>query len=271
MTYEDNDFTYGFEIEGIFRKELRKKLLELEESLGWDTYLKGDGSVHGGDICRSAGIYDTYEIAHGTEYNIGIFNNLKDLLGAIKIFENGKNYYMDESCGLHLHIKPKRDIKNTKGLFWDLDLIKKLEEFADTKLCSCVKKRKGNRYCEQYNDFERFLEDYKYGEKYRFVRNHPSGTMEFRFLSPCKHKEENVEKFVKYLISNLSKQEAKKSDTIELEVKETVIPFDTFVKSTPLIDVDYAYSLGNNSVIKGKQNLVIDDVRDDLMDWAEEE
>lgn len=221
------DFTFGFEIEGIFSIGLPEKLQKFSFSR------KSDGSVHSSDIIDDnriiRGLIDDY-----TEYNVGIFKNKEDLLNAVRLFENGKNYFMDTSCGLHLHIKPKDE--KIKELFWDLDFISKLENFAFKNLCECQKKRYGNRFCEVYTNLKYFISDIKNQEKYRFVRNHPSGTLEFRFFSPCPHKAENIEKFLNYMFRLLEKQEPKKKETIEI-----------FEYSMPTNKKDFSFSINLNN------------------------
>ncbi len=198
-----NSFTYGFEIEGLFSKSVINKLNGL-----CSVDRKTDGSVHGRDIASTNRI-DLDDIEGGsywspTELGLGVFSNIKSLLEVMGLFINKKTYFMDESCGLHLHIKAK-ELEN-REVFWDLPLIKKLEEFAFTELCNCQKKRKDNRFCLNYGAFRCFYSDIVSKTKYRFVRNHPSGTMEFRFFCPCEHKVENVEKFLNYTFELLNQQ-----------------------------------------------------------------
>lgn len=240
MNLTTKSFTYGFEIEGVFERNLL-------DSLPSDTEIKEDGSIDWARIMIYNKIPEhKVSCSDETEVNLGVFNDLDELSEKLSLFKNGKTYWQDDRCGLHLHIKPKKDIKITKGLFWDIELIKKLEEFAFNKLCSCIKLRENNRFCESYDSFGSFYRDFKRNEKYRFVRNHPSGTMEFRFFCPCQHKVKNVEKFIEYMIELLNKQEAKKSISVTLQ--------DNFVElatnfrnkiSTEIKDNNYSYKLGS--------------------------
>ena len=213
MKIKDKDLTYGFEIEGVFGETLprllKKKKVTYTES--------GDGSVRQNNIVKKYGLKTKNILADGeAEIKAGVFDNLKQMETALALFENGKNYWADTSCGLHIHIKGKEGTDQFGALFWDLVFIRKLENFAYANLCQCVKDRKNNQYCQPYKTFEKFYQDYCDHEKYRFVRKHPQGTMEFRFFSPCEHKEENVKKFFAYMFAELENQKQIKTKTTSL-------------------------------------------------------
>jgi hypothetical protein len=237
-------FTYGFEIEGLFDKTVIKKLSRLK----CDCEVKRDGSVDTWRIIMDNHVSTEYIYGNGsqeyTEFNVGVFQNKKDLFEALSCFVNGTTYFMDKSCGLHLHIKPKES--ELKELFWDLDFIKDLEKFAYTELCPCVKSREKNNYCKKYGSFDDFYQDHKHQEKYRFVRNHPSGTMEFRFFAPCEHKEDNVKKFLAYMEELLAKQEHKKTASIILEDFNTIELEDQCYVLAEQKNEDYSYILNNS-------------------------
>ena len=220
MKYNTNNFTYGFEIEGVFATKLWDKI----EDLPLQSELKGDGSVHYGEIIHTNGLpIDTITSGHEVEINVGIFTNIATLGRTLRLFENGKNYWNDDSCGLHLHVKPKRAHKDAEEVFWSLKTIKALQTFAFKELCPCVAKRKNGYFCRNYSaKFINFFTDWQDREKYRFARRHPSGTIEFRFLAPCEHKADNVKKFLTYMTELLSKQKhsIKKVFTLELLDRE---------------------------------------------------
>jgi hypothetical protein len=233
----ENAWTYGFEIEGLFTKKIYTTL----GKLSCDIKRKGDGSVHVSEIMSQNGV-DRDDLDSCTEYNVGIFNNQEDLITAVEVFKNKKNYFMDESCGLHLHIKPK--FLGSKEVFWDFTLIEKLEKYAFSTLCKCQAKRKRNRFCDIYRSNDDLIYETKNYEKYRFVRNHPSGTLEFRFFSPCEHKVDNIQKFLKYLFRLLDKQEAKKSEIIELIDRKDEYHSDYSFAIELKSNKNYSYKLG---------------------------
>lgn len=236
------EWSLGFEIEGIF-SDIYTNL----KKSGYNVSRKEDGSVHDLDIMRKYGIGST-SIDGYTEYNVGVFKDIDEMIKTLKEFKNGKNYFMDESCGLHLHIKPSNE--KIKELFWDLDFVEKLERYAFTSLCKCQAKRKENRFCMTYRDLDHFIEEVKYQEKYRFVRNHPSGTLEFRFFSPCEHKSENMKKFLNYMFKLLDKQEPKKSNTIEL--------YDFMHEQKKNFSFPIVKNVSNNYDYKLEENINVD-------------
>ena len=205
MKYNNNSFTYGIECEGIFGNGL---IDMIEDEGSFD--LKYDSSVRYNNIrdkfnLKSEDITDDQH----TEVNLGVYTNSLMLLKALKMFKNGENYWTDKSCGLHLHIKPKRRFKDITDIFWDYKLIKKLEKYAFSELCEHVQARKLEHFCHKYGGFDSFLYDYRTSEKYRFVHRHEQGTWEFRFFAPCEHKLDNMKKFLKYFYKEINKQKNK--------------------------------------------------------------
>jgi hypothetical protein len=241
--FTDKSLTYGFEIEGVFTDGAIKSA----DKLDCVVTKKRDGSVHESNILYNAKLNRWSEY---TELNLGIFNNQKDLITALETFENKKNYFMDESCGLHLHIKPKKDVDSFRELFEDVDFVLNLEKFASNNLCSCVKDRESVHFCAWYRGFDDFMRDFKGQTKYRFVRNHPSGTMEFRFFSPCIHKENNVSKFLTYMIHLLNCQEHKKIGEFELFEKDVIVQNDRYFLSAERNN-DYKYKLNVSTGFEG--------------------
>lgn len=207
-----NLFTYGVEVEGLFTT---KALKELGKKTRLDK--KTDGSVHGDRIFDRIPLITQAEIAKGiTEINTDIFTKQDKMLEAIALLKNGDNYFCDNSCGLHLHIKPKLDYGYLRDKIEDYRFIKKLEKFG-FGLCEHLKARRGNYYCETYKGIERTRVDLAYGEKYRFVRNHKEyGTYEFRFFAPCEHKVENIKKFLSYFFAELDKEKRAKKTSVNL-------------------------------------------------------
>ena len=166
-----DDFTYGFELEGVFdrdfilsvEKQMLKKKLYLD--------LKDDSSVNVGNIIDDNGdgngidnnlMFDNND-NYVSEVNIGVFDKFKDMLALLKMFENGKNYFSDESCGLHIHIKPKEKKKFLRGQIFDSEFIDNLQEYASL-LCYDIKEnRLNNSYCRKADTFnQKFSFFYKH-------------------------------------------------------------------------------------------------------------
>lgn len=211
-------FTYGFEIEGIFTK---KFLTELEKEINkprnkykiTDYDFKEDGSVNCDEdaLAGSDG-----EI---TELNLGVFKSLESMLKALRIFKDGKNYFQNETCGLHIHIKPYN--VELRGKLASYKFIMKLQAWAKKNLCACTSKRlnnTGHNYCKPYSKSFKEMKDYfKTGEKYVAIRNHPSGTYEFRFFSACPHRVENVKKFFNYFLAEVKKLKFSQKKVFKIE------------------------------------------------------
>jgi len=214
MKFNQNSFTYGVEVEGYFTNSLISKL---EDNV--NLIKKTDGSVHleiddikcnKNDIAR----IENESSSFVSEINIGVFYQFKKLIECLKMIDE-KNHFENESCGLHLHIKPKTKFSDYRGIVGDFNFIDKLQKFGFNKLCKCVKIRKGNDYCLIYtaDDIRR---KWNSRNKYQFVRNHPTGTFEFRFLAPCKHKVENIKKFLTYFLIELNKVDSRINKVVEL-------------------------------------------------------
>jgi hypothetical protein len=205
------NFSYGFELEGIFTSELQEKLRKIVRDKNLDIDWKTDGSVN------SYGLINTYRIENpgnlakddngntASEVNIGIFKSADDLFDVLQVFENNKNYFSDNSCGLHLHLKPVASKAYLKGVMFDNKFINKLQTFARLEMCPEIRtERLTNHYCAPVLSFTKKLQYYKRKTKYAFMGNHPQGTTEFRFLSTCEHKSENVRKFVDYFLQEIN-------------------------------------------------------------------
>src|SRR3990167_3904110 len=222
MKFNKNSFTYGVEIEGGFTTEL---LDSLDDS--FNVQRKSDGSV---DLKREDyRLADMGLVANGvSEISVGVFYNQEDLMKCLKMVDV-KSHFQNNTCGLHLHLKPKTKVADLKNAIANFSFIEKLQNYGFSHLCKCVKARKNVHYCESYH--EKFIRnDWRRQTKYRFVRNHPSGTFEFRFLAPCKHKVENVQKFLKYFFEELKKVNS---------VFRSVVEFNTFLLEKQL----YSYKI----------------------------
>ena len=208
------DFTYGFELEGIFTSEIVEKLRAEMRKIPLAVHsisLKTDGSVNRSPLIETARAEEYHTFAEtdsgsiSSEINIGVFNSVTDMLSIMKLFKNGINYWSDSRCGLHIHIKPKRKLF-LKGLIFDSKFINSLYKKAEMELCFEIRTdRMSNSYCNRAKTFKKKLRDYKSREKYSFMGNHYSGTTEFRFFSACQHKVENAKQFFEHFFSEINK------------------------------------------------------------------
>lgn len=212
-----DSFTYGFEIEGVFTKSLIKNLKKK-----WQCDEKTDGSVRTHAILSN--VNTRHVLAERTqEINVGIFEKQDDLFTALKMV-NGRTHFFNDSCGLHLHIRPKTNIEVIQRRVIDLEFIKKVEKFAHDNLCEHVKARRNNQYCSVHKGLKATRYDFQVREKYRFIRLHPHyNTFEMRFFSPCEHKVKNIKTFLDYFISELSKIDDTKKGVFIISDKKTEV------------------------------------------------
>lgn len=181
-------FTYGFELEGVFSQDLN-----IEGHLGYD------GSVHIGD-----GEFDFVEY-DGREYRSDVFHSLGGMLEQLRIFTSSV-YASNDTCGLHIHIKPKNEagkklcnaIASREGLNLVAEThikISKMDRWQNRRRCSegCKK------YARPYDISDPSLGlEWKARAKYREVRNHPQGTYEFRLFSPQGSVEEREKRIISF-------------------------------------------------------------------------
>ena len=232
--------TFGFEIEGIFIKELKNTL-----GSGW--VYKTDGSVNikssepiklfEFNKISPINVFMSYNAVNNfitdssgdlkTEINSPVFKNLKVLLKNLAVFKFNKNYFSNKSCGIHIHIGFNDD-KLKKLDLSDFAVIKDLQDYAVNNLCPHIKDRiVSNHFCKPYNTdkFNYSYNDFKNREKYSFMGNHSSGTFEFRFFSACEHKDENAELFFNYLNKRLKNYvfKAKVKNILQNKNKSLVI------------------------------------------------
>lgn len=230
-----NKFTWGAEIEGHFKIKFRDELFKLFRSNKYSNInlnITGDGSV---DNLYDMEIQENSNINaynwKGKEMKLGIFRKYDDMINILSLFENGNNYLRNDSCGIHIHIKPKLKYKKLKYLLADYKFIIDLQKFAEKNLCWLTRDRiKNNTYCKPYTTLSKTFTAWKVERKYSFVRNHPQGTLEFRFFSTCKHKIENINIFFNYFFENLNKIE--NSKYYSLPLKKNKKESDIIIKNT---------------------------------------
>lgn len=215
------NITYGFEIEGIFSNSLIWKLRKADnKGFLTDYQEKYDGSVRFNNLERDS----IAHVADPTELALGIFNSREQLMKFLRMFKNEQNYLHNATCGLHLHVFIGNNFY--RSLFNEPKFMRKMHRFFCTKTCDCIKARVRNQYCRNYpREFTEYMHHWRGQSKYRFVRNHPSGTFEFRIFSACKHKEKNVADFLNFFYREIKKVEKQKTIIIDL-------PNEKYVRNT---------------------------------------
>lgn len=153
-----------------------------------------------------------------SEFASPVYEDLNTALEQLSLF-NSNTYAFNETCGLHFHIGAKNEKwqKQLWQLVGNYDLLERLHTEALT-YCRCQKKRTlsqldpnlgRSRFCEKTKSPLSLIFDFKGSTKYRFVRFHKEyKTLEFRFLSPCQHKIENVKKLIDTLLDFATSSEA---------------------------------------------------------------
>jgi hypothetical protein len=245
-------FTYGVEIEGLFTKQLLKDLSKKTK-----VHKTQDGSVNYRDILtkvkeRKELAGERYENELFTEINVGVFKTKENLLKTLDLIKANKNYFFDNSCGLHLHIKPKNDNGDLRKKIESFELLKKLQKYVFTELCQCLKQRENNHYCQSYKKVENTRYDLAFSEKYRFMRNHNDyETYEFRFLTPCDHKTENIKRFLTYLFTELEKDEPIKTTCYLPLLDITEIKTTMELKNETTETIDFNFKIGQPTRPRG--------------------
>ena len=172
---------------------------------------------------------DTEEGNRASEFASPVYEDIDEALTELSKF-NSETHAYNETCGLHFHIGAKNEKwqRQLWQLVGNMDLLERLHNEA-LGYCKCQKDRtlsqldpnlQRSRFCEKTKTPLSLVMDFKNSQKYRFVRFHNEyKTLEFRFLSPCKHKVENVKKLLNTLLDF-----ATSSDTVkeigEAEIRE---------------------------------------------------
>ena len=212
-----NEFYFGFELEGTFDKSIDDYS---GLTLKFDTMLNGNGNMHCDGSLRCEYGYDCFEysspVIQFTPKNINMVIKFLDTLPSLGVKINN-------TCGFHTHISFKGITK--KDVVWAIASMVadgSYEEFlklgrtrlykspyAKASFLHKAKKLYENRRIEEMSNV---LVD---NEKYRSIRIHPQGTIEWRgprtFLNVIKHSK-NVAYFKK-----LSKFIKRINDSLDME------------------------------------------------------
>lgn len=226
-------FTYGFEIEGMFstvllREEVWKAgqkkqdlSVKIPEPIGTirpiieiEHRIEADLSFSRYIARTSPATYPpsdniTIKAFPVTEFCSPVFETFDEMLAALKMF-NEKTFYANSSCGLHIHIKEVGEKGRMLRSFledWHMNqkCVKIARRLAQQQNYNAILDRIDyNDFCRPYSHKDIFLSEWRNGEKRRFIRNHPSGTLEFRFFSPLPGKDEFVLAFFDKMFDVLS-------------------------------------------------------------------
>jgi hypothetical protein len=220
MTYSYNSLTYGAEMEGAFSIALFGAIDQ--KRLG---IFKHDGSVN---VPHDQLTFPRSERVQFSEVASKILN-YKGIIDFLSLFTDD-NYTYNMSTGLHLHIGLKKvGGRILQGALCDFKLISKLQKIALTEMCDCQKERlrdENNYYFNLAKTKNSLINNYRTQTKYKFLRFHPSGTLEFRFLKPCVHKIENVKKLIDEIIKYLNETQVIKKRGVKEEVKPYVLEYE---------------------------------------------
>lgn len=271
--------SFGFEVEGMFKDGMMKNLngkgrfvSDGSVSINPDFEAQLIPEDFNCSYCfrNSNNIIVEYCSAHhaiyrregrpSTEYESSIYTDLDKCLNDLKKF-TPTTHVWNETCGLHFHIGNKQalkinpktgQLKNNKlfGLVSNLQYLKELIE-ASLTWCACQKSRMENtnrrtRYYQMYPDSRNLIQSARgRSEKYRVVRFHLEyNTLEFRFLSPCEHKVQNVINLLNHLTTYLGRNESIHRETeITLEAEPIILNLiKNFSPNKPMDKIMKLYS-----------------------------
>ena len=191
------DFSFGFELEATYNRSQTNTDFLKEK---FDELLNGTGNMHGDGSLRSPSGWSTFEYASPviqfTPQNIKMVVDFFDKLPSLFVKTN-------RSCGLHTHISYKGINRN--DIAWLMASMAADESYKKFKFM-----KRTRFYAEPYalatffeeahdilldGNKSRFADKIVTNEKYRSMRIHPQGTLEWRgprtFLNVNKH-EKNV-------------------------------------------------------------------------------
>lgn len=196
----------GFEIEGVFSIELYERMKNEGE-------FKRDYSVKRGSIIRQWNL-DEDDLIDYDEFSSKVFEDYDEMVEILSYFEAKNGYYYDKeewSSGLHFHVS----LPNIRSCFILASDWNKFKKFQSNFILKNYEERveKGG-YCFAYKTKQAFLKGFRMSEKYRVLRFHPRGTLEFRFLYPDTRRIEAIDETLKFLLKEVFKTEYLKFHSI---------------------------------------------------------
>lgn len=183
----------GFEIEGWFSWQLANDMRGWGDGDGADWTYDRSVEVPPESVTNRAG--DRVWLTRYTEFRSDVFKELKEFLAALGSFKNGVNYWPTSSSGLHVHIGGV-----DRGALFRLKVQNELIALVKKIDPVCYARRFRNMYF--FRKFRSSAEmRARRDDKYKFYNQHPLGTVELRFLTPCQHKIEVVSQVLGYVDS----------------------------------------------------------------------
>ena len=182
-----NDFSFGFELEGLLNKKRTKSQLKKDLdsllNLGSNGNMHNDGSLIG-DANHSTFEYSSPVIPFTVE-NLEKFIKLMDKLPKLGV-------YTDRNCSLHIHFS-HNNLTYTDAI-WFMAYLANNEKYKNIIHSNIKNYCFYNNYYAEYKFLKEAYEKLNFGksknngffnilcdnEKYRCVRIHPQGTLEWR-------------------------------------------------------------------------------------------
>jgi len=188
-----NEFSFGFELEGTYDHSATNYHYLKDK---FDEMLHGEGNMHGDGSLRAEPGYSTFEYASPV-----IQFTPKNIQMVVKFFDALPSMYVkiNRTCGLHTHISYKGI--NRQDISWLMASMASDQSYRDFLKMGRTNFYKGpyaraNFFGEahsslEHNNLSHFCNIIVTNEKYRSMRIHPQGTLEWRgprtFLNAIKH------------------------------------------------------------------------------------
>jgi hypothetical protein len=232
-----SSLSYGYELEGaFFNTPLRKKtkfIIPIEERYP-EIVQKIDRFTDDASVSsRIIEIARTDGKVPQTEFRSDIFLGKRGFEALIKelLFWHSDNYTADDSCGFHLHIGflDELDGRDKLLFFGDYKWLQKVAEEASKWSLEQAQRIHDNGYCKLESNLRQVI---KYEQsKYTFMRFHPQGTLEFRFLettTTAMERTRRTEWLINEVINHLNSP---------LKLPKTEISIPKFKKEKVLINI----------------------------------
>lgn len=200
-----NVLRVGFELEGKFRTTITPTAATIG-SFGYDS------SVHETKIKKQ---HLLWQYTRYSEFRSKPMT-IDDAKNALAVF-TPKNYVSDSSCGLHVHVSAGTEKSEYREDLWkyrfrlhrlltDWEFINRVQTLS--QWCTCVRERLTScQYCKPYANEQELKKLYIRKEKYRVMNFHEQGTIEFRFLAACKHRNKNFARLLNMVLQHFTRTE----------------------------------------------------------------
>lgn len=198
---KDLRMAFGIEIEGAFTWDLYNELKERGS-------FKYDGSVLNPISIAEQWDIDSDDVVEFEEWSSDIVE-YEELISILERLNKENGYFYDKenwSSGLHLHLSLSTQSTQLFLLASDWEKFKELQSWIKKEYKERIEK---SRYCKSYTTKRNFSLALYNNTKYKVMRFHPQGTLEFRFLYPDERKIENVNKTIEFVVSKMFVKESK--------------------------------------------------------------